>query len=307
MSDIETRLFRYFVAVAEEQHFSRAALRLGITPPTLTHQIKKLEGQLNTKLFKRKGNTHVELTEAGIRLLDIARPILQQVEEAKFIAQRTARGEIGRVRVGYMLAVTCAGVMQKLLARFQQENPAIEIVMHRLVPMAQIAGILRKDLDVGFTRTPSKYPSGIDGFEIYRPSLMLALPSQHPLARHSKISPAHLKDETFVNFAPELDVGFWGHTDAVAKVGKFTPHISKRDDDLITILTYVSVGYGIGVVPRPISQVNIPNVVYRELATNPNPTSSVAFIYPHNTPSPSANLLMRYMRRHAQSKAANGA
>src|SRR5215467_10051242 len=102
MSDIETRLFRYFVAVAEEHHFSRAALRLGISPPTLTHQIKKLEYQLNTKLFNRRGNTHVELTEAGTRLLDIAKPILRQVDEAKIITQRTARGEIGHIRVGYL-------------------------------------------------------------------------------------------------------------------------------------------------------------------------------------------------------------
>jgi DNA-binding transcriptional LysR family regulator len=299
MSDIENRLLRYFVAVAEEQHFSRAAQRLGISPPTLTHQIKKLEGQLNTKLFSRKGNTHVALTEVGLQLLDISKPILQQVKEVKFIAQRTARGEIGRVRVGYMTAVTCAEVMQRLLSGFQQENPAVEIIMHKLVPMAQITGILRMDLDVGFTRNPAKYPSGIDGFEIYRRPLVLALPSKHPLAQHSKISAADLKDEVFINNGPELDVGFWGHTEVVAKAGKFTPHVVKRNDDMFTLLTYVSLGYGIGIVPQPMSNVNIPNIVYREIAAKPVPSSSIAFIYRHNGRSPSGNLLMQYIRRHS--------
>jgi DNA-binding transcriptional LysR family regulator len=297
MSDVENRLLRYFVAVAEEQHFARAALRLGISPPTLTHQIKKLEDQLKAKLFNRKGNTHVALTKAGIRLLDIAKPILRQVEEVKFISQRTARGEIGRIGIAYLGTVTCAGMMQELLAEFMQENPAIEIDMQRMAPRDQYAAITRMDLDVGFTRAPSKYPSGIDGFQIYGTPLVLALPSKHPLAKRDKISPVDLKDEVFLNTAPELDVGFWGHLDAVARSGKFTPRVIKRDDDIITTLTYVSMGLGIGVVPKPMSNFKVPKIAYREIVTKPPLTSSVAFIHRHNDLSPSANLLVRYMRR----------
>ena len=108
MADVETRLLRYFVALAEEQHFARAALRLRITPPTLTHQIKKLERELGAKLLDRRGNTHVVVTEAGIRFLERARDILRQVEEAKVVAQQAQRGEIGRVEVGFMPAAACA-------------------------------------------------------------------------------------------------------------------------------------------------------------------------------------------------------
>src|SRR5438309_1902213 len=115
MSDIETRLFRYFVALAEEQHFSRAALRLKITPPTLTHQIKKLERELEASLVVRKGNTNVVLTEAGVRFLERARQVLQQVEEAKVVAQRAERGEIGRIEVGLMPSAIFAGVLQTLI------------------------------------------------------------------------------------------------------------------------------------------------------------------------------------------------
>jgi len=250
-------------------------------------------------LVERKGNTHIKLTEAGIRFLDRARHVLQQVEEAKVVAQQAAHGEVGRIEIGFLPAVACAGLMQKFLGEFNRANPAIEINMHRLAPMAQITGIIRKDLDVGFTRGPLKYPAGLDGFEIYHQPMVLALPSKNPLARHKKINPAILKDEMFVNTLAELEVGFWGHTEAIAKVGNFEPRVARRVDDLITSLTYVSLGYGIGVIPKSLSKMNIPNVIYRELATNPVPTSSIAFVYRRNDASPSADLLTKYMRRHA--------
>ncbi len=300
MSDIETRLFRYFVALAEERHFARAALRLKISPPTLTHQIKKLESELGgTRLFDRNGNTNVEMTEAGIRFLARARDVLRQVEEAKKVAQQAARGEIGRIEIGFMPAASCDGQMQELLAEFQRDNPAIEINLHRMVPMEQITAITRKELDVGFTRGPDKYPAGLEGFDIHRQPMVLALPNKHPLARHKKIDPAVLKDEMFFNTAPDLDVGFWGHTEAVAKVGHFAPRVAKRIEDMFTILTYVSIGYGIAVISKSMSNINIPNVVYREIAGNPVPTSSIAFVYRRNDLSPAASLLTKFVRRHA--------
>jgi len=94
MTEIETRLFRYFVGLAEEQHFGRAAMNLGISAPTLTQQIKKLEQQLGAKLVQRRGNTHVELTEAGLRVLDRARAVLREAKEAVAVARQAARGEV---------------------------------------------------------------------------------------------------------------------------------------------------------------------------------------------------------------------
>jgi DNA-binding transcriptional LysR family regulator len=299
MADIENRLLRYFVALAEERHFSRAALRLKISPPTLTHQIKKLERELGARLLERKGNTHVLLTEAGLRFLDRARDILRQVEEARVVAQQAARGEIGRIEVGFMPAAACAGLMHSLLDDFQRDNPAIDINLHRLVPMDQIAAMIRKDLDVAFTRGPDKYPPGLDGFDVFRQPMVVALRSDHPLARHNKIDPMLLKDETFINTGPEPDVGFWGHTEAVANIGQFAPRVHKRVEDMITILTYVSMGYGIAVISKSMSNIAIPNVVCREIAADQVPTSSIAFVYRRNDQSRAANLLTKYMRRHA--------
>jgi DNA-binding transcriptional LysR family regulator len=297
MTDIETRLFRYFAVLAEEQHFSRAAHRLNITPPTLTHQIKKLERLLGARLVERKGNTHVALTQAGLRFFERAQHVLRQVEEAKIVAQQAQRGEVGRIDIGFMATAVCSGVLQKSLADFQRANPAIEINMRKLVPMDQIKAIMRKDLDAGFTRSPHKYPAGLEGFDVFRQLMVLALPAKHPLARRKTISPAALKDELFINTGPELDVGFWGHTEAVA--GHFTPRVVKRDDDLMTILTYVSMGYGIGVMPQTMTRMNIPNVVFREIATSSVPKSAIAFVYRRNDSSPQTDLLIKHMRSHA--------
>jgi len=128
---------------------------------------------------------------------------------------------------------------------------------------------------------------------------VVALPKGHPLARRKKIDPAALKDEAFVNTGPELDVGFFGHTEVVARAGNFTPRVVKRDDDFLTVLTYVSIGYGIAIVPNAMCLVKFPNIVFRELAVDPVPTSSVTFAYRRNDTSRSANLLTQHMRRYA--------
>ncbi len=306
MSDIETRLFRYFVALAEEQHFARAALRLGISPPTLTHQIKKLENGLGAKLLQRKGNRGVIVTEAGQRFLLRAREVLRQVEEAAAIARQAERGELGRLQVGFVISVFGAGLLRSWLGAFQQANPAIEITMHRLGPVAQIAGIMRKELDAGFTRAPRKYPSGVRGFEIYRQPLMLALPSEHPLTQRKDISPAMLEREVFVSITPEFDLGFSGYTEAIAGIGNFIPRVVKRDDHFVAVLAYVALGYGIAVVPELMKTMNLSNVVFRNIAADPVPQTSIAFVY-GSAPSPSANLLIRHMQRYALRNHGRGA
>jgi DNA-binding transcriptional LysR family regulator len=299
MPDIETRLFRYFAMLAEERHFTRAAHRLDITPPTLTHQIKKLERLVGARLVERKGNTHVALTQAGLRFFERAQHVLRQVEEAKAVAQQAQRGEVGRIDIGFMASAVCSGVLQRSLGDFRRANPAIEINMRKLVPMDQIKAIMRNDLDAGFTRSPPKYPAGLEGFDIFRQPVVLALPAKHPLTRRKTISPAALKDELFINAGPEHDAGFWGHTEAVAGIGHFTPRVIHRDDDFMTILTYVSMGYGIGVIPQTMTRVNIPNVVFRELATSAVPKSAIAFIFRRNDCSPQTDLLIKHMRSHA--------
>jgi DNA-binding transcriptional LysR family regulator len=306
MSDIDTRLFRYFVAVADEQHFARAAERLGITPPTLTHQIQKLESWLGERLFERKGNRKVLVTRAGQGFLTDAREALRQVEQAAVRARQAGRGELGRLELGSMISLFGTGLLQSWTGPFQQAHPAIDIMLRMMVPMAQIAAILRKELDAGFTRPPNQYPSGIRGFEIYRQPMALALPSEHPLAQHADISPAMLAREAFVGTPPEPDLGFLGYTETVARIGNFTPRVVKCDGGFVAVLEYVAFGHGIAVVPATVKTINVSNVVFRNIAADPVPHTPIAFVYGSN-PSPSAKLLIRHMRRHALRNGDKGA
>jgi DNA-binding transcriptional LysR family regulator len=307
MRDIETRLFRSFVAVAEEQHFAHAAERLGITPPTLTHQMQKLESELGTKLLQRRTGRKVVVTKAGESFLAGAREVLRHAEQAAAIARQAGRGELGRLQLGFLPSVFGAGLLRSWIGAFQQNHPAIDITMRQLASMAQIGGIVRKELDAGFTRAPHKYPSGVRGFEVYRQPLVLALPSEHPLARRKEISPAMLAREAFVSIRPELDLGFAGHIEAVARIGHFIPRVVKRDDDLMAVLAHVALGHGIAVVPElPMKAMNAPNVVFRNIAADPVPQTSIAFVH-GSDPSPSARLLIRHMQRHALRNGGKGA
>ncbi len=299
MSEIETRLFRYFVALAEEQHFGRAAIHLDISPPTLTHQIQKLEARLGAKLVERRGNTHIELTEAGKRFLERARNVLREAAEAEAVAQQAARGETGRLQIGFMTVVTLTGMLDSLIGKFQKQNPGIELVLRAMVTIDQINGILGRTLDFGFVRPPDAYPIGIQGFTISRQQMLLALPRDHRLANEKRIDPASLNGEAFINTSPDLDVGFWKHTNAVGTLGGFTPKIVRRAKDMISILSCVAAGQGVAVVSRPFARMDMPNVVYREFKTDTPPMGSIAFVYRHNESAPAAQLLIKFMRRHA--------
>jgi DNA-binding transcriptional LysR family regulator len=306
MSDVETRLFRYFVAVAEELHFTRAAERLGITPPTLTQQIQKLESQLGVKLLRRKGNTKVVITEAGQRFLTDTREALRHVEQATLRARQAGRGELGRLRIGFLTLLPGAGLLEDWTTAFREAHPAIHMMMRKMSPMAQIAGIARNEMDAGFTRPPHKYPPGVRGFTIYRQPLVLALPSKHPLARHKAISPAMLAPEPFVSTTIELDMGFFGYTEAIARIGNFTARVVERQDDFMAVLAYVALRHGIAVVPELLKTMNLSNVVFRDIAADRAPHASIAFVY-GSDPSPSTKLLIWHMQRHALQNGGKGA
>jgi DNA-binding transcriptional LysR family regulator len=298
MSEIETRLFRYFVALAEEQHFGRAAVYLKISPPTLTNQIQKLESRLGAKLVERRGNTHVELTESGRRFLERARNVLREAAEAETVTKQAARGEIGRLEIGFMTVVSLTGLIENLIGGFQKQNPGIELVLRAMVTIDQINAILGRTLDFGFVRAPEYYPIGLQGFIVARQPMLLALPRDHPLAGQKRIEPSSLKGESFINTSPDLDVGFWRHTNAVGTLGGFTPNVVRRAKDMISILSCVSAGQGVAVVSKAFMKLDLPNVVYREFKTDTPPTSSIAFIYRPNESSAAAQVFIKYMRHH---------
>jgi DNA-binding transcriptional LysR family regulator len=196
--DLDLRLFRYFVVLAEERHFALAAERLSITPPTLTHQIKALESRLGVRLCHRKPNTRLELTEAGRRFLEQARHVLRQAEGAELAAQQAARGEIGSIEIGYMMSVTCSGLLQDCVGAFRRANPGIDVNLRRMPTLGQVNAIVDGKLDVGLARPPNNYPPELAGFRVFTQPLVVALPGEHRLARRRRIAATDLKDEPFI-------------------------------------------------------------------------------------------------------------
>jgi DNA-binding transcriptional LysR family regulator len=294
----ELRLYRYFVTVAEERHFSRAAERLNITPPTLTHQIQALEAHLGVQLCHRRPKTRVELTEAGKRFLEQAQQVLRQVAEAESAARKAARGEVGRIEIGYMMSVSCSGLIQKCVGNFRRTHPAIDISLHRLETMPQVAAIAEGRLDIGFVRPPKQYPPELAGFIVFEQPMVVALPADHRLARRKRIKPAELADDVFVTTSLEMDIGFLKYTEAVTSIADFVPTVSKRVPDVFTVMTYISAGYGVGVIARSLGKLAIPNVVIKELDVPTPPLSPIACVYRRNESAPAANAFVKSMEQY---------
>ena len=300
MGNIELRLYRYFVTLCEERNFSRAAERLRITPPTLTHQIQKLEKDLDVHLLNRKPKMKIQLTQAGARFLESARDVLHRADEAEITARKAARGEVGRLEIGYMIATAYTGLVQSFVSNFQKLYPAIDITLHQLSTLNLASGILANELDAGFARLPKQYPLGLSGFPFCRTQVILALPSTHPLARkRGAISPKNLANETFVSTAVGFDLAFKRHVESIAVLGGFTPKIWKRAEDLTTVLAYVSAGYGIAAVSQEMANCRVPNVTYKKIAARTVPEVVFSFMYRSNETAPTVKAFIETIRAYA--------
>ncbi|HWU25444.1 MAG TPA: LysR substrate-binding domain-containing protein [Rhizomicrobium sp.] len=261
---MELRHLRYFVAVAEKLHFSRAAEQLNISTPTLSHQIQALETMLGAQLLSRKKKSAVTLTQTGKRFLEEARATLRQAENAELVGKRAARGDIGSIAIGYILSASCIGLLPELIGEFQKENPGVSLQLKRMETFPQMKAVIEGDLDIGFIRAPQRYPAELTGFVVDRHPYYAALPESHPLAARKQITPALLAKERFVSGPLEIDVGFWGNLGAVSKPGQ-SLEIVERTPDIFSLLTFVAAGVGLGVISAPMRNVTIPGVVYRKI------------------------------------------
>jgi DNA-binding transcriptional LysR family regulator len=265
---MELRHLRYFQAVAEELHFARAAERLGISAPTLTQQVQALERDLGVMLLRRTKRS-VVLTDAGRRFLDEAGATLRRAEQAIEVARRAARGEIGRIEIGYVTSSSCLGLISTVIAAFRRSHPLVEVQLHRMETVRQLSALADGQIDVGFLRPPLRYPVGITGSVIWRQPFIIAIPADHPLAAGERVRIASLAGEPFIASSVELELGFGGQIHAIAAEGRFAPRIVGRAPDILTILTLVASGVGLAFVPESFRRVAIPDVAYREMIGPP--------------------------------------
>jgi DNA-binding transcriptional LysR family regulator len=260
---MELRHLKYFVAVAEELHFSRAAARLNIAPPTLSAQIRALETQLGAQLFTRKTRS-VALTHVGERFLVEARATLQAAEQAELVGRRVARGEMGSIVVGFILSAACGGIVSSAIAEFRKSHTRVTFQLRKMETFPQMKALIDGTIDVGFTRAPHSYPTELAGFMIDRQELWLAMPQDHRLASRNAIDPNLLAGEAFVATLLETEVGFLGNLAAIASTGA-AMRIVARLPDAFSVLTAVGAGMGLAVISGSLTRIGIPGVVYRKI------------------------------------------
>jgi DNA-binding transcriptional LysR family regulator len=270
---MELRHLRYFVAVADELHFARAAQRLHISPPSLTQQIQDLERELGTPLFTRT-KRNVTLTDGGSRFLNEARSTLRQAEHAVLVARLAGRGEIGRIEIGYASSVACAGLVTSAVAEYRRAHSLVTLSLSKLEAARQLEQLADGRLDIGFLRKPARCPLGISAVIIAREPVVIVLPSEHRLAKKGSIAAAMLAEERFLAPTFETEIGLFQHTVALGQQGNFVARIVDRIADIFTTVTLVAAGAGVAIVPQSCSCLRIPGVVYKPLSQG---TKSVEF------------------------------
>lgn len=277
---MEIRHFRYFVVLAEELHFARAAERLNIAAPTLTVQIQEIERTLSVRLFARTKRT-VVLTSAGELFLDEARKVLDQFTKAESVGRRAGRGELGRVEIGYVGSAAYAGVLQEQTGRFLATWRGVDLNV-RETPMDALPNLIADgQVDIGFVRLPMAIPGSLRLHVLMCDIFCLALPTVH---RYVDVTDMlhlrQLRSEAFI--PPEQSAG----TYEVARRGGFTPHVVSAPGSLLSVLTQVSLGAGISVVPTVASNVlHLPGVTFRQIPGEPI-MSEVAAVFRSEEASP---------------------
>lgn len=259
---MELRHLRYFVAVAEELHFGRAAQRLNIAQPPLSRQIRDLERELEADLFERLPRG-VQLTAAGRAFLPQARLTLAQAERARRSAQRAAQGETGRLRVGFIDAATYPGVLPGVLGFFRMHLPLIGLSLFEMDSAEQEESLREGRIDVGILQSP---PADAERWlhveEVYSDPLVAALPKSHRSAARSRLALGDLASEGFVLFPRSVDPALHDEIIARCRGAGFSPRIVQEAAAWQTLSGLVSGGVGIALVPQSLSRIRRPGVVF---------------------------------------------
>jgi DNA-binding transcriptional LysR family regulator len=271
---MELRHLRYFVAVAEELHFHRAATRLHISQPPLSQQIRALERELGVTLLARN-RRRVALTAAGAGFLEDARAILASVERAAEHARAIARGSQGTLSIGFVGSAMFSPTLPDMLREFRTGHPGVDLVLRELPTTAQLTALLAGELDVGVIRGPVELDGQLELMTIQRERLVAAVPADHPLASRRRLRAEELRGESFVILARREAPGLYaGLATAMREVGGL-PEDVLEVAEMQTIISLVAGGFGVSLVPASVGQVDRSGVVFLPFA-GPMPTIELA-------------------------------
>jgi len=258
--NIELRHLRYFIAVAEELHFGRAAERLRISQPPLSQQIQQLEQILSAQLFTRT-NRSVQLTPAGAVFLDDARAVLLQVEQAAHRAARIHGGQQGELRIGFTSSAPFTGLVSDALYQFRQRWPEVHIHMQENNTRQQLIPLHEGRLDLGVMRNTA-LPPDLQHRVLLREPLCAVVHRAHALAGATTLAIQALAAEPFVFFDPQGGTALHGEILALLHRYQIAPFITQEVGEAMTILGLVATGLGVSILPASFARARLPEVVW---------------------------------------------
>ena len=241
---MELRHLRYFIAVAEELHFGRAAQVLGISQPPLSQQIQALEQEVGARLFERT-NRRVELSEAGRLFLEEARLVLAQVDKAADVARRAQLGELGELKIGFTSSAPFNSTIPQAIFSFRQRFPAVHLNLREMSSTQVADALLDDSIEVGIMR-PLGLPDSLSVVELMREPLVAVLSSKHPLVAGSEegLFLSALAHEPFVFFPRSYGSGLYAQLLSLARDAGFNPHFAQEAGEAMTIIGLVAAGLG---------------------------------------------------------------
>ncbi len=265
---MELRQLRYFVAVAEELHFRRAAARLHISQPPLSQQIRRLEEELGCRLLERT-RRRVELTAAGQAFLRDARAMLSELDVAVATARRIDSGQSGVLRVNFVGSALLS-IVPGAVQRFRAARPNVEIVLRERSTAEQLRALAAGVVDVGLVRPPIDADDRLHAELVMRERTVAAIPIGHKLATLRRIPLRRLAAEPLVLFPREQAPGFHDLlTGRLAATGT-SPHVVQHAPEMLTIIGLVAAGIGVSPVPASVAHLALDGVTYRPLTGAPD-------------------------------------
>lgn len=258
---MELRHLRYFVTVAEELHFTRAAARLGVKQPPLSQQILQLEEEVGTKLLSRS-TRNVELTSAGEAFLIHARKALRQVETATEAATRSVKGESGQLRIGFTSGASFNYTVLSLVADFRHHYSGVELVLMEGASNHLLEALDAELIDIAFIRPTAQQRAPLDCISFPNEGLCVALPSNHPFSSMASLSMAELNGERFILFPRKNSPMFYDEITDCCRQAGFSPNIVQVAPQLTSVINLVAMGVGISLVPESLQSLRPDSVTY---------------------------------------------
>lgn len=293
---MELRHLRYFVTVAEELHFGRAAERLFITQPPLSQQIQQLERELGVLLFQRTSR-RVQLTPAGEVFLRDVKEILAGLDVAIQAAQRAARGETGWLGIGFAASATY-DLLPAVLHDFRAQFPEVALSLLELNAVEQAEALRDRSIHVGFVR-PYVAEAKVNVEAVLRESFLVALPEAHSLALYSDLSLAKLAEEPFVSFPEKPLPSYAEVVRTVCEESGFTPRVVQEVREMQTAISLVAAGMGIALLPASVQHLHRDGVVYRPLR-EPAPWTELTVVSRREDPSPVLQNFLAIVRQKVE-------